>query len=97
MPKHYKNEMPINYNRETFLKWLSECGNDLFCINDILSCAGSDGPDVTEKKLDDVPFSNPERIEKYLKENGYYKAMTVNMGMRYNPPRVHYLEWLKAQ
>ena len=81
--------------RETFLQWLMECGNDLFAYDEILSCSGSDGPDIDEDGLDGIPFNAPEAIEEYLIEEGYYEPQTVIMGTtKYNPPTVHYIDWL---
>ena len=56
-----------------FLQWLEECGNDLFVYDELLSCSGSDGPDISEDGLDGIPFSCPEAIEEYLIEEGYYE------------------------
>ena len=79
----------------TFLQWLEECGNDLFIYDEILSCSGSDGPDISEDGLDGIPFSCPEAIEEYLIEEGYYEKQKVIMGTTdYNPPTIHYIDWL---
>ena len=90
--KAIKNEKSTE---KTFLQWLEECGNDLFCYDGLLSCCGSDGPDIDENGLDGIPFDVPEAIEEYLIEEGYYEPQTVIMGTTtYNPPTVHYIDWL---
>ena len=81
--------------RETFLRWLDECGNDLFDYDGILSCSGSDGPDIHKDNLDGVPFNQPEEIEKLLNRERIYEGGKVIMGTTdYNPPTVHYVDWL---
>ena len=80
--------------QETFLRWLDECGNDLFYYDGLLSCSGSDGPDIGEDNLDGILFSCPEAIEEYLIEEGYYeKHMVIMDSTEYNPPTVHYIDW----
>jgi hypothetical protein len=80
--------------RETFDRWLQECGNDLFDYGGILSCAGSDGPDIHKNDLDGIPFNVPEAIDQYLFEDGYYEHQKVIMGeVDYNPPTTHYIDW----
>ena len=79
---------------DTFSKWLKECGNGLFIYYDVLSCCGSDGPDIYEDSLDGLPFNCPEAIEEYLIEEGYYEKQIVNIDQEYNPPTVHYIDWL---
>jgi hypothetical protein len=80
--------------KKTFLAWLSECGNDLFDYGGVLSCSGSDGPNITEEKLGKVRFDRPEQIEDYLIEEGYYERQMVMCGeVEYKPPVVHYIDW----
>ena len=87
-----------NSTLDTFLEWLYECGNDLFYCSGVLSCAGSDGPDIGEDNLDGIPFNCPEAIEEYLIEGGYYEKHMVIMGStEYNPPVVHYIDWIRSK
>lgn len=80
--------------QETFLRWLDECGNDLFYYDGLLSCNGSDGPDIHEDNLDGVPFNMPEAIEEYLSERRFYEPKKVMMSTTdYNPPTMHYIDW----
>lgn len=84
--------------QETFLRWLDECGNDLFYYDGLLSCSGSDGPDIGEDNLDGIPFNCPEAIEEYLIEEGYYEKQMVIMGStEYNPPAIHYIDWFNKK
>ena len=98
MPKHYKKDNKTKKStRATFDQWLDECGNDLSDMYDLLSCCGSNGPEITEKKLAKVPFDKPQDIDAYLQRHGYYKTCPVHGGIQYNPPTIHYLEWLQMQ
>lgn len=96
--KKIKKNYQVNNKstRETFLKWLKECGNDLQYFSGLLSCCGSDGPKITEEKVGKAHFNMPEEIEDYLQEQRLYEEMYVIMGSTYyNPPIVHYLNWFK--
>ena len=95
--KNKKDPVPRNEKstRDTFLKWLEECGNDLMDYDGLLSCSGSDGPTISKDNLDGIPFNCPEAIEEYLIEEEYYVKQMVIMGTtEYNPPTVHYIDWL---
>ena len=83
----------------TFLEWCDECtNNQLFIIADVLSTLGSDGPDVTNDKLDTVPFNQPAAIDDFLEEEGYYESQDVMCGdAHYTAPKVHYLEWFNKK
>jgi len=98
MAKKAKKNYSVNEKstRETFIKWLEECGNDLQYYSGVLSCSGSDGPDITKDKVGKAHFNMPEEIEDYLQDEGLYEEMDVMCGeAHYNPPTIHYLDWFK--
>lgn len=85
-------------SRDTFLKWLDECGgtNSLMYFQGVLSCCGSDGPNITLEKVGKAHFNMPEEIEDYLQDEGLYEEMDVICGtIHYNPPTIHYIDWFK--
>ena len=89
---------------ETFCEWLDECCQEasLYIMemppNYILSWAGSDGPDIKGEKMDGIPFSRPDKIDKLLKDEGYYKNTPASpyFGPR-KAPKVHYLDWFNKK
>jgi hypothetical protein len=84
--------------RETFLKWLDECGNDLLYFSGVLSCCGSDGPNITLDKVGKAHFNMPEEVEDYLQDQGLYEEMDVICDtVHYNPPSKHYIDWFKEK
>ena len=82
-------------NRQTFDLWLEKCGGDLSDFDGVLSFSGSDGPKITDTKVGKAHFSNPEEVENFLIEYGAYQKQKVMFDVEYNPPTIHYLDWLK--
>ena len=82
--------------RETFDKWCEECGDELGEYSGVLSIAGSDGTVITDTRLGDAPFNNPEAVDQQLKDDGYYEDGWVNMNSYfYHKPKMSYLEWFR--
>ncbi len=103
MSKKKNKEKKSNYQvnnkstRETFLKWLGECGNNLQYYSGVLSCCGSDGPDITKDKVGSAHFNIPEEVENYLQTEGLYEEQDVMCGeYHYIPPTIHYLDWFRG-
>lgn len=84
---------------DTFVDWLFECGNDL-CISwagiEVLSKAGSDGPDCTKFGLDGIPYKYILHIEEYLIEEEFYED-GGGYEDDYIAPKVHYLDWFNKK
>lgn len=97
--KKIKNiyEVDNRSSRDTFLKWLDECGNDLQYFSGVLSCCGSDGPEITLEKVGKAHFNMPEEIEDYLQDQGLYEKKKVMINTNYNPPTIHYIDWFKEK
>ena len=84
-------------NQDTFLKWLDECGNDLQYFSGVLSCCGSDGPNITEDKVGKAHFNIPKEVEDYLQDQGLYEKKKVMFNTNYNPPSEHYIDWFNKK
>lgn len=104
MPKHNKPSFlgkkykeDNRSTKDTFIQWLTECGNDLMSYSGVLSCCGSDGPSIKENKVGNAHYNKPEEIENFLIEYGYYEKQTVMLSVPYTPPSVHYLEWFNKK
>lgn len=98
----YQSTINDKSTKNTFLKWLDECGRDLGVFeysknNVVLSCSGSDGPTIGENSIDGVPYNNPEALDKWLEEEGLYEPFDNEFVEYNNPPSTKYLDWFKAQ
>ena len=86
----------LTTNKQQFLDWLVECGNDLLALKDgndlVLSICGNPGLVIADTGIiyeDEngevcvARFESALDIEKYLQENGYYSnGITVSMSER---------------
>lgn len=100
----------LTTNKQQFLNWLVECGNDLLVKKEgeklILSVCGLDGPEIRDTGIiyDDeqedymvARYNAVNDIEKFLQSNGYYSECLVTVDgvkVKYNPPTKTYKEWL---
>ena len=99
--KESKKVYPIDERStyKTFNAWLSECGNDLFNLDGILSCSGSDGPNISKEKVGKAHFNMPLEVEQFLIDEGLYEKQKVMCSDTYNydPPTIHYIDWLRRK
>lgn len=84
---------------KTFDEWLSECGNDLCNFGGILSCSGSDGPNISKEKVGKAHFNMPLEVEQFLIDEGLYEKKKVMCSeyYNYNPPTKHYIDWFNEK
>ena len=94
----YSFEIDERSTKDTFLKWLRECGNDLYDYSGILSCSGSDGPDITNEKVGRAHFNKPMEVEMFLISEDLYTSKKVMCdSVDYTAPSKHYIDWFNEK
>lgn len=90
---NYKSDPRSTY--EVFMKWCDECtGGQLYNQDGVLSILGSDGIDLSDTKLEDTPFDNPDSVDATLEEWGYYESGDLKWcEAHYTAPKVKYADW----